>query len=619
MTDSSRQSRDYARTYMSGDTRQGHRSKRGRSRKRKRIIKRVVLVVVLVAILAAIWLAFSAFMAVRASQTAEKGMAALQSSMSNPTELGKLADPAITQSMSQVSEGTSQAAFWTSGPVWWAAGKVPFLGNSVRAVSATTSASQVAAQGALDPLVKAAAEFSSGKLRSTNGAFNLDLLAKMQTPLAVADRSMINSVQEANSAPVDGVLGVVASRTEPVNARLHQLQGQVAGLRTAVDVMPLMLGADGPQSYFLGVTSPAEARGTGGFLGTYGIIKANKGKLNLVKTGTNSDLTNFNKPLVDLGVDYRATYGDNAAYWSGMNLSPHFPYAAQQWIAGWKKQTGEQLDGAIAIDVTTLGYLTKATGPIKLPNGKQLSGQAIVDYLTNQIYVDYANDNATRKELQVDTVRSLYNKLASGSQSPLVLASPMARAASEGRVLVYSADSQIEQKLEPWPISGTIDTRPGPYAFLVVNNMGGNKMEYYLQRTLQYNLQQCQSGVATSEITTTLLNSIPRGVALPNYVDDRQDAQKGKNARGSTLLSQMVLLPMGAQVKSVELDGKPVSYTPTRENGRPGIAVATNLKPRMAAKLQIVLEEPGSENQPRVPVQPLVKDQKTIVSWPGCS
>ena len=63
-----------------------------------------------------------------------------------------------------------------------------------------------------------------------------------------------------------------------------QLQGQTLRHRNAIEntalaarLAPSMMGADGPRTYFMGFQTNAEARGTGGLLGGFGILRFDNG------------------------------------------------------------------------------------------------------------------------------------------------------------------------------------------------------------------------------------------------------------------------------------------------------------------------------------------------------
>ena len=69
-----------------------------------------------------------------------------------------------------------------------------------------------------------------------------------------------------------------------------------------------MMGAEGPRTYFMAFQTNAEARGTGGLLGGFGILRFDDGKPTVDTLGPNTEL---NKPFtpIDLGPEYTSQYG----------------------------------------------------------------------------------------------------------------------------------------------------------------------------------------------------------------------------------------------------------------------------------------------------------------------
>ncbi|PRC56366.1 hypothetical protein C6A85_38980, partial [Mycobacterium sp. ITM-2017-0098] len=80
----------------------------------------------------------------------------------------------------------------------------------------------------------------------------------------------------------------------------------------------------------------AEARGTGGLLGGYGLLSFDNGAPTVSSLASNTDLSDAVGP-VDLGAEYERQYGymEPFADFRNSNMSPHFPYAAQIWKTMW--------------------------------------------------------------------------------------------------------------------------------------------------------------------------------------------------------------------------------------------------------------------------------------------
>jgi hypothetical protein len=279
-----------------------------------------------------------------------------------------------------------------------------------------------------------------------------------------------------------------------------------------------MMGADGPRSYFIGFQTNAEARGTAGFLGGFGILRFDDGTPTVEKLGQNNAL---DKPFapIDLGPDFAAQWGVNepTTDWKNSNLSPHFPYAAQIWKSMWAQQSGTDVDGAIAIDPVALSYILGAVGPVTMPDGETITQDNVVELTESTAYTRFAADNDARKQYLQDVASEVVKKITGRVQSPRQLLEALGKAVSEGRIAVWSSSPTEQQALEETALAHVVPDDPAPYAAFVVNNLGGNKLDYYLSRHIEYSAGPCDATTRKSIVTVRLTNKASAD-GLPDYV-----------------------------------------------------------------------------------------------------
>ena len=110
-----------------------------------------------------------------------------------------------------------------------------------------------------------------------------------------------------------------------------------AEIQAGVAAGAVLAGADEPKKYLIAFQNSAEARGTGGILGAYAVIELKKGSLKVIETGSNEPLygSSLEKIPIDVPDEYKRLYGENPAILQNSNLSPHFPYGAEIWLALW--------------------------------------------------------------------------------------------------------------------------------------------------------------------------------------------------------------------------------------------------------------------------------------------
>ena len=241
--------------------------------------------------------------------------------------------------------------------------------------------------------------------------------------------------------------------------------------------------------------------------------------------------------------------------------------------------TGQRIDGALAIDPTAISYLLKVTGPARLPDGSSVTGDEVVS-LTQQTLYRTHPDKAARKAYLLAIARGISTRLLSAHGSA-ELARAAVRGAGEHRILAWSADPAVQQRLAASPVAGLLRAGDGYLAGFSTVNATGGKLDYYLTRSMTYSRQGCGAG-STSTSTFTLTNDVPAG-PLPGYVTLRLDAPGYRTRPGDNKVLLSYYGTPGSQVTGVTLDGRRVVAMPSSEHGLHGADPAGGTGPRCAA------------------------------------
>ena len=183
---------------------------------------------------------------------------------------------------------------------------------------------------------------------------------------------------QAQEVPESKYLGRVNDARAELQSQTSELATLLTNTATAARITPAMLGTDGPRNYFIGFQTNAEARGTGGLLGGYGIVRVDNGAARVDTLSPNSELTLDNQPI-DLGPDFNQLYGNSrpTTDFRNSNLSSHFPYAAQIWQSLWSQESGGELgrrrdsDRSDSTELPPRGGGTSRDAGRRVGNGRQ--------------------------------------------------------------------------------------------------------------------------------------------------------------------------------------------------------------------------------------------------------
>lgn len=404
---------------------------------------------------------------------------------------------------------------------------VPVMSQHIRSVERLTG---VAAN------VIASARTTSGEanvssFKSDRGQINLDEVRRLTNSLSSTIFTLDRAKLEILKPSGPWLLPQVANKLSGFVTDIDDANKQAKSISELAQVLPSLLGGEGERHYLLVLPTPAEARGSGGLIGNYGVIDAVDGKLSLA---------NFQRhlageadasgpyPTVEAPADFLKRYkrfGVNSQTLVNVNMSPDFPAAAQAIASIYPQIGGRPVDGVISADPIVLADLLGILGDVKVPGWPDPIGEKnAVAVMLNESYVKIGGNTPERLNLLADVTNAVWAKLKSTSlPNPKVLVDKLGPAVKTRHLQMWMRDPAEQAYLTKVGISGAIPPVRGDSFGVVVNNGTGNKIEYYLHRTIDYRATvtppadgAVQASVA-AKATITLRNDAPTAGA-PDYV-----------------------------------------------------------------------------------------------------
>ena len=566
----------------------------------------------LIAVAFACWLGFQAFQAKSNLEEARHSAQTAKEALlkGNAEDAAKWANEAHSQ-----AQGARDA---THSLPWSIAAVVPWLGSPFETGRQISDVVLGLAADVLQPSVQVAEAISPDRLLDA-GRVDVQLLRDAAPQLSEISTAATKLYAQAGTISDPNYLSVMRTARAELQAQTSDLSRLLDNTALAARLAPSMMGADGPRSYFMGFQTNAEARGTGGLLGGFGILRFDDGSPTVETLGQNNAL---DKPFapIDLGPDFTAQYGfdEPTTDWRNSNLSPHFPYAAQIWKSMWAQQSGTEVDGAIAIDPVALSYILGAVGPVTMPDGETITQDNVVELTESTAYTRFAADNNARKQYLQDLASEVVKKATGRVQSPRQLLEALGKAVSERRIAVWSSSPTEQQALEETALAHVVPDDPAPYASVVINNLGGNKLDYYLTRHIEYSAGDCDATTRKSIVTVRLTNNASAD-GLPDYVAATANEFPFDVPRGTNTSWISLLATTNAELTNATIDGQQLTIFTGVERGHPIFNAQVAIDPGQTVELRYELTEPTSPGAPRVPIQPLLDDVAPVVSVPECS
>ena len=527
---------------------------------------------------------------------------------------------AASESADEALNRAEAARAATHSIAWNIVSAVPWLGSPFETGQQVTDVVLGLATDVLRPAADVGIAIAPDRLYR-DGRVDVDLLRSQEPQLSELSDNAIRLNGEAGAITDPRYVSLIRDARSQLQTQISSITSVIENAALAARLAPSMMGADGPRTYFMGFQTNAEARGTGGLLGGYGILRFENGVPTVDTLASNTELADAVAPI-DLGLEYDQQYGYAQPFtdFRNSNLSPHFPYAAQIWKAMWFEQTGVEVDGVIAIDPVALSYILGAVGPITMPDGEIVSRENVVELTESTAYSRFPTDQMARKQYLQDIANAVVTKMTGHVQSPRKLLDALGKAISERRIAVWSGSPAEQALLEQTPLAHALPGGEAPYAAVVVNNLGGNKLDYYLDTQIEYAADDCRGETRASTVNVGLTNNVP-SEPLPDYVTSAGGLSPElliAVPKGTNITSVRLFATKGSELSAAILNGERVPAIINTELGHPVFEVQVIIPPGQSADVSFQLSEPTAPGKPRAPSQPLVETVVPKVLVPEC-
>jgi hypothetical protein len=445
---------------------------------------------------------------------------------------------------------------------------VPFLSANLRAANASTHVAADLAGSARQLIdnvnVNAAAMRNATVERSSLSSLTTGL-RRVQADVRSASHRLGGSGDDELLVPElrDGVADL---RTQ-VRSVSHRVATTVDGARVA----DRLLGYDRPRKYFIAVQNNAESRATGGYIANYGILVADKGHVTLPEFRRTSEFDAKGAPHRELHApkDYKKRYSrfDVSREWTNVNMSPDLPTVARVMADQYKQFSGTTVDGVIAVDPIALAHLLRLTGPVRVAGWPTpISADNVVKITLHDEYIAFDNQIDNRIDFLGRVAKTVFDRLTNGGLTDLVKAGRVVHDATASRHLQFwAADRRAQDFFTATHTAGAVGALRGDALMVTTQNAAGNKLDYYLHRTIAYEAAVARDGAkrrVEAMVTVTLRNDAP-AKGEPKYVIGPYD---GRFVAGQNRLFLTVYSPLAAT--GATIDGQPLEVGGAPELGR---------------------------------------------------
>jgi hypothetical protein len=365
--------------------------------------------------------------------------------------------------------------------------------------------------------VQAARDFNA--VRTEGGGTLLEksvvLLERERPEMDSLESSLAAIDEHRGQINEHGLLPPLAAAVRELDEQRDRVGELAENYRRAQELVPSMLGFDGPRTYLVLAQNNAELLPTGGLISVYGLITLREGRIEKMFF---EDAVAFGERWMKAG-NYVAPPGPLANYllkgWSWnlalANWSPDFPTAARQAQWFFEAGGGQPVDGVIGINVTTLEKLLGVTGPVDVPEyGVRVTSENALDVIeaNTRSPAHPGDDRKAIVALIADEVLQRVLHAGPSQWSPLL--DTLEEAGNDKDLLIYLNDANEQRLVREMGWDGGLHDGPGDYLMVVDASVNSTKLNIAMEQSVRLDVSLDELGDARHQVTLGYVNDLPR-------------------------------------------------------------------------------------------------------------
>jgi len=290
--------------------------------------------------------------------------------------------------------------------------------------------------------------------------------------------------------------------------------------REVIDIIPQALGTKERKTYLVLFQNNMEIRPTGGFIGSFGLLTFERGRLLDFEIQDVYFADGQLKGHVEPPAKLREFLGTAGWYLRDSNWDPDFPASAER--AAWflDKEIGRTIDGVIGINLTVAQRILESVGEIELPDyPEKISAKNFFERAEYFSEAGFFPGSTGKQNFLGQVGRVLFEKIKnSDEKTSFLIARAFLASLEEKDMTIFLKDPLEASVLAKFNWDGGIKNVKcqisnvkclTDYLFLVEANVGVNKSNYFLKRSLEQTVKIGQDGKVSERLIINYENQSP--------------------------------------------------------------------------------------------------------------
>lgn len=331
----------------------------------------------------------------------------------------------------------------------------------------------------------------------------LEKLSQAPPQLIGAKADIALASNALDQIPETGLFGALADAIQPLKDQLPEVQRLYDESLPLIEVLPAIAGYPEQKTYLFLLQNNNEIRPTGGFIGTYGVLKLKDGEIISFETDNIYNLDEPNKGKEGIPTPPAAInkyIGSTEWFMRDTNWSPDFPTSAQEALDAYHREDGPEphFDGVIAITPTFIESLMEITGPITV-DGIEFRSDNLVDELQFQVEAAFREKGiaeSDRKEIIGELASQIMDRVLGVEKEQIPqLWEIFLRNVNQKHILVYVKDEYAQELVEQQNWSGSMKHTEGDFFNVVDANLAALKTDKVMERNISYDVEMHEDGL----------------------------------------------------------------------------------------------------------------------------
>lgn len=357
------------------------------------------------------------------------------------------------------------------------------------------------------------------------GADVLVRVARLGPPAQLLANSLLDGSQNLTSlsplihnelGPINDNLGLIEAQAKNLKLfpaytkEIPRIRSLLTKADTFLQAWPAMVPEIGRKTYLVIFQNSAELRPTGGFIGSYAIVRFKDGKLLDWKIDDIYTADGQLHGTIDPPDEILHFLGQPGWFMRDGNWAADFPLTARRLEWFLEKETGQIVDGVMAVNLGAAQRFLEATGPLALDDFNQtVSAQDFFQKAEFSAEINFFAGSTQKRDFLGAVAKAILEKVtADNNKNYPAMAKALVSALEEKDILLYFNSPEVQKAAEAAGWAGSINCLNN-CLMLVEANLGANKANYFVKRSLRVDSVISKGGDVDNTVTVRYRNDSP--------------------------------------------------------------------------------------------------------------